>query len=102
MSIVFHVENLRLRGVDLTPAQRARLGDALQQELTALLRERKLPSGVTARSVSWDSLAAPRIRMRSRTDGESAGRQIARAIYASLNDAADRPRAQSRQARGRR
>lgn len=102
MSIVFHVESLRLRGVDLTPAQQARLGDAMQRELIALLRERKLPRGVTDRTASWDSLAAPRIRIARDAGGESVGRQIARAIYAGLMTTRDRPRARSRRPGGQR
>jgi len=65
------------------PAARHRIGEAVERELTRLLSEQGAPE-VLMRSKEMADLAGGSFPMNPRTEAESIGEQVARAVYGGM------------------
>lgn len=83
MNINLHIEKLVLEGIDLRPAQRQHLQDALETELGRLLAQGGIP-GELAAGGALPSLRANGFEMSSGRDPVQLGQQIARSVYGGL------------------
>jgi hypothetical protein len=84
-SVTIRIDELVLRGV--RPGDRHRVAGAITAELTRLLTERGVPSGL-ARTASLDRIAGNPVRVPPRSSPRLLGQRLAGALYSSL----DRPR----------
>lgn len=66
------------------PADRYRIGEAVERELARLLSERGFPMGIE-RDVHIDRLDGGSLSLPSHCRGEKLGIEIARSLYGSLN-----------------
>lgn len=81
MKVELHVEELLLHG--FSPADRARVGAAVERELARLLAERGLPPGL-AQGGEFPDLQGGSFRAAAGAPPEAVGAQVARAIYGGL------------------
>jgi hypothetical protein len=80
-AIQLHIEELILHGGD--PADRHRIGDAVQRELTRLLAAGALPPAIRAGG-DIPSLDGGSRRLAASSNGTAIGNQIARAVHEGL------------------
>lgn len=81
-NLELNIEKLVLYG--FVPADRARIGAAVQQELTRLLAERGVPLSLE-RGGAISHIDAGAFEMSSATKPDAIGIQIAQTIYGGLN-----------------
>jgi len=84
-NIHVHIEQLVLRGVDLTPGQRQQLQTSLEAELTQQLAQGGLVPELL-RSTS-PAVAAQGIQWSKGQDAAQLGQQIARSVYGGIGRA---------------
>lgn len=82
MKIELHIERLVLDGFSVTPAQRARLGKAIERELERLAASGKFDGQGSARAKA----TAPSIRYTRTMAPEQLGRRIAQSVHAALGN----------------
>jgi len=82
-SIELHIEELVLNGLPGGDAQR--FSQALQGQLTLLLRQQGLPSGLT-RAVELPGLRVGTIDLGRHRGGESLGREVAGSVYSGFRN----------------
>ncbi|HET9252855.1 MAG TPA: hypothetical protein VFP58_12150 [Candidatus Eisenbacteria bacterium] len=83
MTIVVHIDRLVLDGLDLAPGMTARLGAAVEAELTQLLTRGELPMGIRTGG-AVPSLPGGTISVAPRQPTAPLGRSIARAVHGGL------------------
>ena len=82
-AIEVQIEELVLHG--FTPRDRHAIAEAIQSELTALLKTRGLPGG-TQRLYQREALRAPTAALPPSPRADETGTAIARAIYGGLKE----------------
>lgn len=82
MSINLHIEELVLHG--FAPAERHRIADAVQQELSTLLAEHSLPDPGQFKIRNIPSLNLGNFSVAQNASSKSIGAQIANAIHGGL------------------
>jgi hypothetical protein len=82
MNINLQIEELVLHG--FAPAERYRIADAVEQELSALLGEHSPTDLATIRTGSISSLNLGSFRVTPNANSSSIGAQIANAIHGGL------------------
>lgn len=80
-SVELHIEELVLNGFN--PADRYRIGEAVERELTRLLTEQGTPI-TTTQNVEIAHLNGGAINVKPGSNTEATGIQLARAIYGGL------------------
>jgi hypothetical protein len=80
-AIEVQIDELVLHG--FTPRERYAIAEAIQRELTALLKTRGLPGG-TQHLCEREALRAPPATLRPSRRADETGTAIARAIYGGL------------------
>ena len=80
-TIELHIEELVLHG--FTAYNAHQIGDAIQREITRLLRERRLPSALSA-DINLERLNAGSFTIQSGAKAEVVGTSIGNAIYQPL------------------
>ncbi len=83
MNVNLRIERLVLEGIDLHPAQRHVLHEALQMELGRLLAEGGI-EGSLAAGVSMPALRANGFEMSGESDPVRLGQQIAGSVYGGI------------------
>ncbi|WP_167759775.1 hypothetical protein [Massilia horti] len=83
MNIELHMERLVLDGVDLPPWERRQLQAAVEAELSSLLGDGKLVSGLAVRA-RLQQLAGQAIELAPGCDPARLGRQIAQSVFGSI------------------
>ncbi len=83
MNINLHIERLILDGFDLPHGQRPLLEAAVQAELARLLAEGGV-AGELAQGEALPSMRAGHIQMRTGSDPQQLGQQIAQAVYGGI------------------
>ena len=86
MKIVLDIERLVLDGLAATPAEAARIGFAVERELTRLLRAAALPARLAAGG-AVASVPAADLDLAGRNTPEAIGQGIARAVHGGLSEA---------------
>jgi len=86
MKIVLDIERLVLDGVTATPAEAARIGFAVERELTRLLGAAALPPRLTSGG-AVESVPAAHLDLAGRNTPEAIGQGIARAVHSGLSEA---------------
>jgi len=81
MKIDLHIEELVLEG--FRPADRHRIGAAVERELARLLAERGLPPGL-AQGVDLPRLDGGSFEAKPGARPETVGRQVAGAVYGGM------------------
>jgi hypothetical protein len=81
MNIDLHIEELVLEG--FRPADRHRIGAAVERELARLLAERGLPAGL-AQGTDLPRLDGGSFEAKPGARPEAVGRQVAGAVYGGL------------------
>lgn len=80
-AIHLHIEELVLHG--FAPADRHRIGDAVQQELTRLFTDEPTPPGLRE-NAAIDRLNGGTFQMTATPRPEATGAQVARAVFGGL------------------
>ncbi len=80
MNVNLHIERLVLDGITLSAKERVVLGTAVSAELTRLISEGGLPTGLPASGVV-PSIPAGAIQLGSDHNPARLGQQIAQAVY---------------------
>jgi hypothetical protein len=80
-SVELHIEELVLHG--FPSSDRARIGEAMQHELTRLFTEERTPPSL-AKSAEIDRLNAGSFQTTGTARPESTGAQVARAVFGEL------------------
>jgi hypothetical protein len=80
--IEFHIDELILHG--FPSRDRQRIGDALEQELTALFAERGAPARIS-QSGAAASLDAGEFQVAANADAQTVSTELATAIYDGLS-----------------
>jgi len=83
-TVSVHIEELVLIGI--RPGDRDRVAQALQSELTRLLRQRPLPSGTVHGELAVDRVVAPRQKLAA-GDRRSVGQLAAAQVHSVLRSA---------------
>jgi hypothetical protein len=81
-----HIEEVVLR--NFSPADRSRIGDALESELTNLVKQHGLST--TASSISIDRLDAGSFKVAPGAKAQTVGGQVAKAVFGQLSPASQR------------
>jgi hypothetical protein len=81
-SVELHIEELMLHGV--APADRYRIGDAIENELTSLFAAHRILD-LLAKSVEVDRVDVGGFQVERDSKSEGIGRQVARNVYIGLN-----------------
>jgi hypothetical protein len=81
MNIELHIDELTLHG--FTPEHRNRIGNAIELELTRLIREKGL-SGIGNNDVHVPQLNGGSFTMGANVNTSGAGTEIARSVFGSL------------------
>ena len=81
-SLDLHIEELVLNG--FAPADRYRIGEAIERELTRLLNEKGVPSGLD-RGTEIDSVNAGTFEVSAGMTADAIGRHISQAVYGGLD-----------------
>jgi len=79
--IHLHIEELVLHG--FVPADRYRIGDAMQRELARLFTEKQTPPSLT-KNAEIDRLNGGTFHMTAAPRPEATGAQVARAVFGGL------------------
>jgi hypothetical protein len=79
--IHLHIEELVLHG--FAPAERHRIGDAVQRELARLFTEKQTPPGLT-KDAAIDRLNGGTFLMSTAPRPEATGTQVGRAVFGGL------------------
>ncbi|HWT02997.1 MAG TPA: hypothetical protein VN256_22290 [Pyrinomonadaceae bacterium] len=80
-NIDLHIEELVLHG--FAPADRHRIGEAIERELARLFAEEGVPTGLAGGAES-PSLDAGAFHVAANSGAEAVGEQVARAVYGGL------------------
>ena len=80
MNVILHIEQLILEGISLSTRERMVVGSAVTTELTRLIGESGLPTGMPASGVV-PSIPAGAIQLGRDHSPAVLGQQIARAVY---------------------
>ena len=83
MNVRLHIERLVLEGIDLSPAERPLLQEALQAELGRLLAEGGIGDGLAA-GVMVPAVRANGFEMSREGDPIRLGQQIAGSVYGGI------------------
>jgi hypothetical protein len=84
MKIIVEIEELILHGI--APETAASVGDALRGELATLLAVRGIPRSL-ARDATASAIDGGAVHLREGAPAERIGRQLASAVYGSLEGA---------------
>jgi hypothetical protein len=83
MNITLHIDRLVLDGVALAPNQRHLLQASIETELTRLLTERGLATGLT-QGLAVPRLTAGNIHVNATNNPAQLGQQIAQSVYGGI------------------